>query len=208
MAGPNPAATDRRDVSFHFEPAHSGTFDEGLVLQWGRDIVEFTPSFAVWDVLTKVTATGSVPQGRGPIEEEVELEEAIKGDLHTAPGGTAPLSAAAARTSAFADENRPEANEPATEAVNIDKQRARRKAITELRNSARKFLSAEITTIGFTRLKPRIHVEIKGFGAPFDGIYYVTRTVHSLNSGGYITTSSLRRPGMLDARLYPGKKAP
>jgi phage protein D len=207
-AGRNPTETDKRDVSFHFEPARSGTLDKSFTLQWARDIIEFTPQFAVWDVLTKVTATGSVPRGRGAISVPVELDEAIKDELHAAPGGVTPLSAGAARASAFADENRPEANEPAKQVTNVDKERAKLAATAALRSSARKFLTAELTAIGFTRLKPGVHVDLNGLAAPFDGIYYVTRTVHSLNSQGYITTASLRRPGMLDASLYPGKKSP
>ena len=203
-AGRNPGEVDKRDVSFHFEPARSGTLDQLVTLQWGRDIIDFMPQFAVWDVLTKCTATGSVPKGRGAISVEVDLEDAISGELHTAPGGVAPLSAGEARSSAFADENRPDDNAPAKQVSNIDEERARLFATAELRKSARKFLTGELTTIGFTRLKPGIHVELKGVSAPFNGIYYVTRAVHSLNSQGYITTASLRRPGMLDAALYPG----
>ena len=86
---------------------------------------------------------------------------------------------------------------------NIDEERARLQATAKLRASARQFLTAEITTIGFTGLRPGIHVNLTGFDAPFDGIYYVTQTVHSLTAAGYITKTSLRRPGMLDPSDYP-----
>ena len=132
----------------------------------------------------------------------VPMADAID-DLHSAPGGATPISAIDARQNAFADENRPEANEEAIEASNIDEERARQQAVAKLRTSARQFLTAEITTVGFTRLRPGIHVDLSGLYAPFDGIYYVTKTVHAIKADGYITKTSLRRPGMLDPADYP-----
>lgn len=202
-SGRNPSSADPRPVSFHFETSRSAKLDATVPLQWGRDIVEFTPAFTVWDILTKVTARGSVPRERGTIEAEATLDGVIN-DLHAAPGGSAPLAAGAARTAAFGDETHPEENATTLAVTDLDAERAALAAAAKLRASARKFLTADVTTIGFTKLRPGIHVDLTGFSAPFDGIWYVTRTVHTLNASGYLTVSSLRRPGMLDPSGYPG----
>lgn len=202
QAGATVTAPDPRPVSLHFEPARSGVLDKVVTLHWGRDIVDFKPTFKAWDILTGARISGNTPRQRGGFEVVVPMADAIN-DLHTSPTGPAPISAIDARQNAFADENRPETNEDAIEASNIDEERARLQAVTKLRTSARQFLTADITTIGFTRLRPGMHVDLTGFYAPFDGIYYVTKTVHSIKADGYTTVTSLRRPGMLDPAGYP-----
>lgn len=202
QAGANVTAPDPRPVSLHFEPARSANLDKVVSLHWGRDIIDFKPTFKAWEILTGARVSGNVPRQRGGFEVVVPMADAID-DLHSAPGGAAPISAIDARQNAFADENRPEANEEAIEASNIDEERARQQAVAKLRTSARQFLTAEITTVGFTRLRPGIHVDLSGLYAPFDGIYYVTKTVHAIKADGYITKTSLRRPGMLDPADYP-----
>lgn len=208
QAARNPGQPDPRPVSFHFEPARSAVLDGVVTLLWGRDIVDFKPKFKVWDILTRAEAQGSVPRGRGRVTAGVDMERALAGELHQAPKGAAPISAAEVRKRAFAAENRPEANLKSIKASNIDKKRAELQAKAVLRASARSFLTADITTIGFTKLRPGIHVDLKKLYAPFDGIWYVTKTVHTLNASGYITKTSVRRPGMLDANDYPLGGAP
>jgi phage protein D len=190
-------------VNLHFEPARSATLDEVVELAWGRDLLEFKPVFKGWDLLTDAVATGSVPGRRATFNATVTMASAIN-DLHAAPGGATPLSASDARAAAFDNENRPETNTERINVSNLDEERARMQATAALRRSARQFLTADVTTMGFPRLRPGIHVNLTGLDAPFDGIYYVTQTVHTVSGAGYLTVSSLRRPGMLDPSAYPG----
>ena len=203
-AAPNPSDPDPRPTSFHFEPARSAVLNEVVTLQWGRDIVDFKPTFAVWDILTSATASGSLPRGRGTFTATATLDDAIN-DLHAAEGGETPIPASAARRAAFDEENRPEENGEQITASNIDQERASLQAVAKLRASARQFLTGDITTIGFTKLRPGIHVNLTGVHPPFDGIYYITKTVHTLSAAGYLTVTSLRRPGMLDPAGYPSE---
>jgi hypothetical protein len=205
-----PNGAEQRPVKFHFEPARSGTLDKMVTLHWGRDIIDFKPKFSVWSLPTEAVARGAKPRERGEIEERVTVADdrsVVITDLHPAPGKPIPLDAYTARDNAFDDENRPQDNSADVQVKNIDSKRARMAAIAALRRGVRQFLTADIATIGFTRLHPGIHVNLTGFEAPFDGIWYVTQAVHTLNAKGYITKISLRRPGMLDPSTYPGAAA-
>lgn len=190
-------------VSLHFEPARSATLGTPVDLQWGRDLLEFKPAFKGWDLLTNAVASGTQPGRRRPFSASVTMADAIN-DLHTADGGSVPLPAWQARRRAFNNENRPDSHTESLSVTQIDEDRARLQATAVLRRSARQFLTVDITTPGVPGLRPGRHVNVQGFHAPFDGIYYVTQTVHSLSAVGYLTVSSLRRPGMLDPSVYPG----
>ena len=208
FANRSPVRTDEpRPVSLHFEPCRSAGTAAPLSLLWGRDITEFKPAFKVWDVLTAATATGSVPRGRGGFSvPPIRMDDpGVINDLRIGADGARPQSAAAVRASAFSAEGRtPETNVGTVTATNIDEERARMAAKTMLRKSARQFLTAEITTLGAPPLKPGAHVDLTGLYAPFNGVYYVTKTVHTLSAAGYSTKADLQRPGMLDPSGYPG----
>lgn len=188
-------------VSLHFEPSRSGTAGQPIALRWGADLLDFKPSFKVWDLLTDAVASGKPPGKRAAFTATVKMKDAIN-DLHTGSDDRKPLSAAEARAAAFDDENRPESHTERIPVTKLDEDRARLQATAVLRRSARQFLTADITTAGRTELRPGVHVELSGLQAPFDGVYYVTQTVHTLSAAGYLTVSSLRRPGMLDPRDY------
>lgn len=189
-------------VSLHFEPARSATLGDPVELASGRDLLDFKPAFKGWDLLTDAVASGTQPGRRRPFTATVTMADAIN-DLHSVEGGGTLLSATAARRSAFSNENRPDSHTERLSVTNLDEGRARLQAAAVLRRSARQFLTADVTTIGVTGLRPGRHVKLSGFHAPFDGIYYITQTVHTLSAAGYLTVSSLRRPGMLDPRGYP-----
>ena len=190
-------------VKFHFAPARSLRLRGLVELTWGSDLVEFRPKFKVWDVYTGAKTNGRDPRRRARVEESV-VAGALVPDLHTAPGGATPMSAIDVRARFFrAERGAVPDNLASLDVTNLDRQRARRLAVATLRKSAREFLTVEASTIGFTRIRPGIHVNIKNMYAPFDGIYYVTKAVHTLDSNGYRTQCTLRRPGMLNPDGYP-----
>jgi uncharacterized protein len=49
------------------------------------------------------------------------------------------------------------------------------------------------STIGLPYLRAGRVVELAGLGPRFSGLYYVTKATHSLSSGGYLTTFSVKR---------------
>jgi len=118
------------------------------------------------------------------------------------------LDAGAVRERFFAPEGKAPPNSKKLDTTNLDFDRAKLHATAMLRTSARTLLTAEGSTIGFPELRPGIYVRLAGLYPPFDGFFYVTQTVHSLDSGGYRTQFSLRRPGVLDPSAYPGTETP
>lgn len=194
-----------RPVSFHFAPTRSETPGTMVALVWGRDLIDFKPAFNVWDIPTEATASGNVPRDRGAIDEKVSYDAdkaEVVNDLHKAPNGKDPVDAVKARNEFF--NARPAVNPISVKVENLDTERARRAAVAAMRKGIRAFLTAELSTLGLTTIRPGIHVDLKGLYAPFDGVWYVTQTVHTLNASGYITKVSLRRSGMLDPADYPG----
>lgn len=192
-----------------FKRARSLELGAAMDLVWGRDLVDFMPKFKGWDIYTKATAGGSTTGRRARIREvvsEAETKREIARDLHTAAGGPSPMNAVDARQTFFSRERVQEENSVSIDTRNLDRSRAKQKAIAELRKSARAFLTAEATVIGMPTLRPGMHVNLQRLNVPFDGIYYVTKAVHTIDNSGYKTKVSLRRPGMLDPRAYPQQR--
>ncbi|WNO11496.1 hypothetical protein [Teredinibacter sp. KSP-S5-2] len=187
----------------HFEESRSMTLNGIVELTWNKDLIDFTPRFKVWELKTEAKAEGRSRTARRRVAEVVAANE-IDDDLHTAPGGDTPMHALEVRSQFFSAGSIPEKNVASISVSNLDASRAQKKAVSALRKSAREFLTADATTLGFTQLKPGIHINIKQMSAPFDGIYYVTKVVHTLDQTGYKSVCSLRRPGMLDPSDYPG----
>ena len=189
----------------HFEKARSLTLGTCLDLIWGRDLIDFKPTFKGWDIYTRATAGGSTTGRRERIREvvdETRTSAEVTSDLHRAEGGPAPINAVDAR-SQFFNEGVQADNPLSIDTRNIDRSRVTQMAIAQLRKSAREFLTADVTVIGTPSLRPGIHVNLKKLNVPFDGIYYVTKAVHTIDNSGYRTKISLRRPGMLDPTTYP-----
>lgn len=204
----------------HFAPTRAAALGEPLTIKAGLDVIEFKPAFKIWEMLTGARYSGNVPRARGTYDQTITMADAMSDrghtELHTAPEGAAPITAADARRTAFETEASFQANMHGDAIANniakiqagsVDEDRARMQAIATLRKSAREFLTADVTIIGNPALRPGRHINLAGYAAPFDGIYYVTQVVHALSASGYITRLSLRRPGMLDPATYPGNRA-
>lgn len=203
---PNP-----NEVLLHFEPARSllGGGEPGFVvdLMWGLNLVDFTPTVKLWDLYTRVRITGREPTAvervLETIDTDAEIDAVIGEDLGRIAGGPFLEPITATRRRLLADIERPSEMPLRLEFANLDRQRAIHKAKAVIRTKAREACAVEATTIGFPSLRPGCHVDITGLYAPFDGLYYVTKTVHTLDAGGYRTQLSLRRPGLQPPEEYP-----
>jgi uncharacterized protein len=186
--------------TFHFEPARSavppdknpgGTF----VLRREQHLLDFAPTIKVADQYSDLTVRGR-NRDRGQPEriEKLADTKAVKDELHIDPAVDAPLvSGPKVRQHFFADRpNRADAPNQ----TNLDPARADLLAQAMIRKQARELMTVEATTLGLPRLRPGNHVEVRGYRAPFDGFYYVTKTVHSYGADGLRTRLTARRPGM------------
>ena len=186
-------------VALHVEPARSGRSpldgtSEVYVIERAKSLLSFAPTLKVTDQPSELRVRGRHVDPENPDPVDVTADgSALKGELHPGTGPSAPRSAAEVREHFFPNRSNPLV---VANATNLDDQRGRHLAETTLRQKAREFLTIEASTIGLPRLRPGRYVEIRGMRAPFDGFYYVTKTVHSYGNDGYTTRFSARRPGM------------
>jgi hypothetical protein len=186
--------------TFHFEPARSalppdqnpgGTF----VLRREQHLLDFSPSIKVVDQYSEIIVRGRNRDRQQPERIEKPADStAVDGELHIDPAVDLPLKSGPAIREIFFP-NRPNQADAPNQS-NLDPARADLLARAMLRKHARQFMTIEATTIGLPSLRPGSHVEIRGYRAPFDGFYYVTKTVHSFGPDGFRTKISARRPGM------------
>ena len=211
-----PPADKASEVKLHFEPARSTVKPQkALALTWGTNLVEFTPKFKVWEQLTEVKIGGTKHGARARHTEHIGVadpevtKDLQRDDNYTIPGDNGPkpvkvLDAGQVRSKFLVKEGSEPPNPETISASNLDADRLKLQAIARLRKSTRELLTADGSTIGLPELRPGIHVNIGGLYPPFDGVYYVTQTVHTYDTSGYRTQFSLRRPGILDPGQYPG----
>lgn len=193
------AASVAPKVELHFEPARSmlppnENSGDLYVLERGRNLIDFAPTFKVLDQYTGVIvrgrhrARGRAQQVRTPtVGPSILNNELYPSDSLT--------SGPEVRNEYFYSsfwEN----NYTLSRQTNLDDERAMAMAKAVLRQKAREFMTITATAVGMPHLRPGIHVEIRGMREPFDGFYYVERTVARFGSGGFTTQFTARRPGM------------
>jgi hypothetical protein len=187
----------------------AGSRDRYIELGWARSLVSFAPKFKVWEMPTSADASGARPDRRGRSPGRLtpaELQTALREELHDSPAYPAAaaraIDAITARDQFFGDANDAPANTEPAHASNLDPDRTELKALATVLKKVREFMTAEASTIGIAKLRPGMHVHIVGMRPPFDGFYYVNKTVHKLDINGYRTDVSLERPGMLPPGQY------
>jgi hypothetical protein len=197
-------------LKFHFEPYRGRAKPvESLRpifrLDRERNLLDFNPTIKVADQYSSVKVKG---RHRDPLlAKEVRGEAThtvLSDELHVDPSLDGPLKSGPEvrekffreRTSKFTVQNQ----------SNLDDVRADWSAKAAIRKKARELFTIDATTIGVPRIRPGNHVEIRGMRPPFDGFYYVTKTVHTLGTDGYRTKITASRPGM-ELPPYASKKA-
>jgi hypothetical protein len=184
-------------VELHVEPARSAhapsAQEDGVyVIERGKNLLTYTPTIKVVDQYSVVRVRGRQRdrQNTDPIDRSVEAAD-LSDELHdTNPEATPGPDV---RAHFFPDRPNPLVLNNQT---NLDDDRGRYLALVMLRRQARQLFTIEAKTIGLPRLRPGKHVQVQGLRPPFDGYFYVTRTVHSFGADGYTTTFTGRRPGM------------
>ena len=139
-------------------PLRAGAFGQlgdPITLRWGRDIVDFKPTFKVWDVLTEAVRERHVAARRGAFTPTVTMADAIERPACRARRRSRSRSPpSTARKRAFGPRTGP------TSELRADHRHQSRRGARAAAGdggaaqSARQFLTADITTIGFTELRP------------------------------------------------------
>lgn len=182
-------------VQLHVEPARSARGpDEGdretYVVERGKTLLSYGPTIKVVDQPSDVRVRGrhrdrEIPE---PVDQ-VAIPSAVAEELFPSGLKTGPE----VRATYFPDRPNPMVLPNET---NLDDGRGLHMANVKLRQKAREFFTIEGSTLGLPRMRPGGYVEIKGMRPPFDGFFYVTKTVHAYGNDGYRTRFSARRPGM------------
>jgi uncharacterized protein len=167
---------------------HPGVPRTQYQLDWGVSLVDFSAKLQTANQVRSVTVKGWNRQTNRKIEQTARLAQAtINRDLIPLlePAGCQP------REDVVVDEP-----------MYTDAQ-ARRRARALLEDKLRGLVEANGTTVGLPDLRAGQQVLIRGLGARFSGVYFVTRTTHTIGDAGYVTKFTARR----EAPLPPGSGA-
>jgi len=146
-----------------------------------------------WQNPTMINETSPrAPNPLAPFPSAAASPDPLQDELHIDPAIDEPL------TSGPEWRRRKFGLNPGTESNQrgIDGERAQVMSEALYRQRARQFLKVDAETIGLPRLRAGRYVEFRGMRAPFDGFYYVEKSVHTYGGDGLRTQLIARRPGM------------
>jgi phage protein D len=173
-----------KDHTLYFQrPRYIDNPSATLTLEWGRDLISFSPRLSTHDAATEVTVRGSqTSQGRG---KEPIVGTAQVGDQRVTMGeqtGQQVAQEAFGERHVLVDDHNVASQQEANEMA-----RAR------LETQAMDYIQGGGSCVGNPELKSRTVVELTGLGRRFSGIYYITSTTHRIDSGGYLTSFEVKR---------------
>ncbi|HEY3857286.1 MAG TPA: hypothetical protein VGO67_23120 [Verrucomicrobiae bacterium] len=190
-------------LAFHFEPSRSRvkpdtSSGDVFILQRDSNLVEFTPSIKVVEQPSQSEVKGRHRDRNNPTKVTATAAPSILSDeLHPDDStGTVQELVPGPLVRAHFFPNRKDNPLASPNETNIDPARASTLAEALLRRKARDFFTIEGTALGLPRLRPGNHIQITGMRPPFDGFFYVTKTVHTYGADGLRVKFSARRPGM------------
>jgi phage protein D len=176
-----------RPRQLYFGPSKPGMIpgirDVVFELVWGRSLIEFKPTIKTANQIGKVTLRGWHRTRKEPISRTVDLDDeriTANRDLHRV------INACEAREEMVVDE-------PVF--TNCE---ARERAIAILLDQTKQLVTADVKVVGLPDLRAGQIVVIKGLGARLNGKYFVTKSQHTIDESGYLTTFSCRREGGVD----------
>lgn len=145
-------------------------------LEWGKGLMSFKPSLSTANQWQSVTVRGWDRQAQKPISVTVDLNDPqikkINPNLH----------------SLIQDRQQQTVDLPVFTAAE-----ARQNARALLLARSKEIVTAHGKTVGLPALRAGTLVDIGGIGARLSGIYFVTKTTHTLGENGYTTEFDCRR---------------
>ncbi len=155
-----------------------GLRDVTFELAWGASLIEFKPTITTANQISSVTVRGWHRTRKEPITRTVTLDDeriTANTDLHRV------INACDAREEMVVDE-------PVF--TNCE---ARERAIAILLDQTKQMVTADVKVVGLPDLRAGQIVVITELGARLSGKYFVTKTTHTIDDTGYLTTFSCRR---------------
>lgn len=155
-------------------------------LSWGRSLMEFKPKLTTANQVRSVTVNGWERGARQPITRRASIDfsdqhNRVNGDLYRI------LNQCDPHEDVVVDE---------PQFHNCD---ALRRAQAILNDQIKQIVTAEnVKVVGLPNLRSGRVVTIDNVGSRLSGEYFVTKTTHTIDDNGYITTFDCRR------EQYPG----
>jgi phage protein D len=194
-----PQGRSTREVLYFGPPddRHPGVPDLRYELKWGISLIDFSPKLSTanqvsgvevrsWNRSTnraikpRVTTSDSDLRRYGITANTDLLPLVQRRDTMGLPLGTC------------REREEVIVNEP-----QFTLQQAERRAASMLSERLQHMVEATGTTIGLPNLRAGQRVVIEGVGRRFRGVYFVTRTTHTINDSGYTTKFSAHRESAL-----------
>lgn len=160
----------------HFRP-RSDIEPSLAMLRWGVDLLAFKPEINLGNQVRRVEV-----HGWDELKKEKILGVATADGAGGKPGGDI-------QQAAFGRDAVLELRLPVK-----SKEEADQRAAAALAKRTNDLLKGEGETIGLPELVPDTSLALQGLGEQFSKTYYVTKTVHRYDSGGYRTRFSVERP--------------
>jgi phage protein D len=171
-----------RDV-LHFGPSNArnpGVPDVSYELKWGISLIDFTPKLSTANQVRSVEVRSWNRQTNRAIRKKVDIHHPdirVNRDLlHLLEQpGCQPREEVVV-------------NEP-----QYTPEQAERRALDGLSERLKQLVEASGTTVGLPDLRAGKRIAIQGLGKRFSGVYFVTKTTHTINDSGYSTKFTARR---------------
>jgi phage protein D len=181
-----PDRTTGVDTMYFTRKRDGRSSDEMFVFEyeWGKTLIEFTPTISANDQVSSVTVRGYLPETKETISYT-----ATESDLPAVNGSTSGPQAAGQVS------NRPNGKEDfIVDSSVISQEEARRLAISHLSDRAYEYNKGSGRVIGQALMRPGDNVDLTGLGPRFNGRYYVEKADHTISGAGYLTQFNVKRP--------------
>jgi uncharacterized protein len=172
-----------RQRQLYFGPSRQGMIpglrDVEFGLTWGQSLIEFKPKITTANQVRSVTVRGWQRHRKEPITRTVTLDDqriTVNQDLYRILNACDPHEEIVVDEPVFTN------------------CQARERAIAILRDQTKQIVTAEdVKVVGLPDLRAGQVVVIDGVGARLSGEYFVTKSTHTVDDNGYITTFNCRR---------------
>jgi phage protein D len=152
------------------------------VFEWGKTLVNFSPTLTLSRQVSKVTVRGWNPRTKAAITFTAGPEH-LPGKK-SAKGTSGPEAA---------NQSLNGKQEVVIDAPVLTEEEAKDLAISLLAKRAYEFITGHGQVIGLPDLRPGDTVDLQKLGTRFSGEYYVKKVEHTLGSNGYLTSFDVRK---------------